>query len=234
METTFQRAWDLIVYPTYEFSTILETSLYMAGLSSLISFLIGFPIGLIISYCRFPGKKITVTLMRTLMGLPPVGVGIILYVLLSGSGPLGHLHLLYSVKAMIIAQVILITPIVIGMTHNASTNITNKIKPTLKGLKLNPFKKLLITINETKFQLLAVYLFGFARAISEVGAIQIVGGNILHKTRTMTTAIALDYNTGDFILAIALGIIIIAISLIVNMVASLFQWGLGRKTDDRD
>ena len=198
----------------------------MAFSSSIIAFLFGTLIGLLVAFNDFPGKRIVVTFMRTLMGLPPVVVGIIVYVLFSGTGPFGNLGLIYSVKLMIIAQVVLITPIVAGMTETAISPI---VKNSLKGMGANPFKRVFLIIGESKYQLIAVYLFAFARAISEVGAVQIVGGNILYKTRVMTTAIALNYNTGDFSMAIALGFILLMISLCVNCVAALLQFGLKRR-----
>ena len=132
---------------------------------------------------------------------------------------------------MIIAQVVLITPIVAGMTETSLSPLVDRMRPTLKGLNLSLPKKTALVLFEGKYQLIAVYLFAFARAISEVGAIQIVGGNILNKTRTMTTAIALNYNTGDFSLAVALGIILLAIALGVNLVAGLLQIGLKKRND---
>lgn len=208
---------------------IINTTLQMAFSSSIIAFLFGTLIGLLVAFNDFPGKRIVVMFMRTLMGLPPVVVGIIVYVLFSGTGPFGNLGLIYSVKLMIIAQVVLITPIVAGMTETAITPIVKNALPSLKGMGANPFKRVFLIIGESKYQLIAVYLFAFARAISEVGAVQIVGGNILYKTRVMTTAIALNYNTGDFSMAIALGFILLMISLCVNCVAALLQFGLKRR-----
>ncbi len=210
---------------------IVKTTLQMAFTSSIIAFLLGTLIGLVIVFNEFPGKKVVVTILRTLMGLPPVVVGIIVYILFSGTGPFGRLRLIYSVKLMIIAQVVLITPIVAGMTETAVSPVVGGLRPTLDGLQLNPFKKFRLTIAESKYQLVAVYLFAFARAISEVGAVQIVGGNILYKTRVMTTAIALNYNTGDFSMAVALGFILLLIALSVNLVAAILQFGLKKKND---
>ena len=225
MDNIFKTAFELIVHPTQFYTTIVTTTLKMAFTSSIIALLLGVLIGLLISYNNFPGKKIVVIILRTLMGLPPVAVGIIVYILFSGTGPFGKLGLIYSVKLMIIAQIILITPIAAGMTETSMTPIINNMKPTLKGLNINPIKNLGLVLYEGKYQIVAVYLFSFARAISEVGAVQIVGGNILYKTRVMTTAIALNYNTGDFSTAVALGIILLLISLGVNLVAALLQFG---------
>ena len=210
---------------------ILKTTLHMAFISSAIAFLLGAIIGLLIAYNRFPGKTAIKIIIRTLMGLPPVVVGIILYVLFSNTGPFRALKLIYSVPLMIIAQIVLITPIAAGMTESSVAHLVERCKPTLKGLHLSPIKKFSLTLYECKYPLLSVYLFSFARAISEVGAVQIVGGNILYKTRVMTTAIALNYNTGDFSYAIALGIILLIISLAVNLVAGILQFVARRGHD---
>ena len=203
---------------------ILKTTLHMAFISSAIAFFLGAIIGLLIAYNRFPGKTAIKIIIRTLMGLPPVVVGIILYVLFSNTGPFRALKLIYSVPLMIIAQIVLITPIAAGMTESSVAFVVERSKPTIKGLRLNPVKRFSLSLYECKYQLLSVYLFSFARAISEVGAVQIVGGNILYKTRVMTTAIALNYNTGDFSYAVALGIILLAIALAVNLVAGILQF----------
>ena len=209
--------------------SILGTTMYMAVLSSLISFLLGSFIGLLIANHQFPGKTVVRIVLRTLMGLPPVVVGIVIYILFSNTGPFRALGLIYSVPLMIIAQVVLITPIAAGMTESSVTSVVELCKPTLKGLGLSPIKRFFLTLYECKYQLISVYLFAFARAISEVGAVQIVGGNILYKTRVMTTAIALNYNTGDFSYAVALGIILLAIALAVNLVAGILQFVARRR-----
>ena len=137
---------------------IINTTLQMAFSSSIIAFLFGTLIGLLVAFNDFPGKRIVVTFMRTLMGLPPVVVGIIVYVLFSGTGPFGNLGLIYSVKLMIIAQVVLITPIVAGMTETAISPIVKNALPSLKGMGANPFKRVFLIIGESKYQLIAVYL----------------------------------------------------------------------------
>lgn len=229
--TAFQKAWEMVIGQDPMLQNIIKTTLEMAFTSSILALLFGVLIGLVVAYNNFPGKKVVVVILRTLMGLPPVVVGIVVFILFSGTGPFGHLKLIYSVELMIVAQVVLITPIVAGMTETSLTPIVDRMRPTVKGLGLSVPKKFFLVLNEGKYQLIAVYLFAFARAISEVGAIQIVGGNILNKTRTMTTAIALNYNTGDFALAVALGIILLAIALGVNLVAGLLQMGLKKRND---
>lgn len=224
MSSVFAKARDLIVGNDPLIGGILRTTMYMALISSAIAFVLGAIVGLLVSYNRFPGKTAVKIVLRTLMGLPPVVVGIVLYILFSNTGPFRALGLIYSVPLMIIAQIVLITPIAAGMTESSVASVVERCKPTIKGLRLNPLKRFSLTLYECKYQLLSVYLFSFARAISEVGAVQIVGGNILYKTRVMTTAIALNYNTGDFSYAVALGIVLLVIALAVNLVAGVLQF----------
>lgn len=231
MKQAWQRAVDMMAAGDPQLQNIISTTLRMSFASSIIALVFGAIIGLLVASSTFRGKNIVVTIMRTFMGLPPVVVGIVVYILFSGTGPFGSLRLIYSVKLMIIAQVIIITPIVAGMTESSLTPIIDRMKPTMKGLNLNPIKKTTLTIYEGKYQLIAVYLFAFARAISEIGAIQIVGGNILNKTRTMTTAIALNYNTGDFSIAVALGFILLLIALGVNLIAAILQFSNKRRNN---
>lgn len=214
-------AFDLIISQDKVLLETIGTTLYMALFSSVSALLIGVPIGILLSCARFPGKNVLVIILRTLMGLPPVVVGIVLFVLFSGTGPFGSLKLIYSVPLMIIAQIVLITPITAGMAEQHASGIFLKVFNTAKGLGLKSGKIYFLTMNECKYSVISIYLFAFARAISEVGAVQIVGGNILHKTRVMTTTIALNYNTGQFELAIALGIILLTIALLFNLTASL-------------
>lgn len=232
MGSVFEKAWELIQGKDPLIGGILGTTMYMAVLSSLISFLLGAFIGMLIANHNFKGKTVVKIILRTLMGLPPVVVGIVLYMLFSNTGPFRALKLIYSVPLMIIAQVVLITPIAAGMTESSVSSVVERCKPTLKGLGLSPIKRFFLTLYECKYQLVSVYLFAFARAISEVGAVQIVGGNILYKTRVMTTAIALNYNTGDFAYAVALGIILLAIALAMNLVAGILQL-VARRGHDR-
>lgn len=223
--SSFEKAFVLMGANDTMLKEIIATTMYMALNSSLLAFAIGTPIGVLISNGNFKGKKICTTVLRTLMGLPPVVVGIFVYLLFSGTGPFGNLRLIYSVTLMIIAQVVLIAPIVAGMTETALSPIASRIRETAKGLRIGYGKTMFLSMNEGKYQLIAVYLFAFSRSIAEVGAIQIVGGNILHKTRVMTTAIALNYNTGEFSMALALGIILLLIALAVNTAATLLQMG---------
>ena len=232
MGSAFEKAGQLILGKDPLIGSILGTTMYMAVLSSLISFLLGGIIGMLIASHDFKGKTVVKIILRTLMGLPPVVVGIVLYILFSNTGPFRALGLIYSVPLMIIAQVVLITPIAAGMTESSVSSVVALCKPTLKGLGLSPLKRLGLTVYECKYQLISVYLFAFARAISEVGAVQIVGGNILYITRVMTTAIALNYNTGDFSYAVALGIILLIVARAMNLTAGILQL-VARRNYDR-
>ena len=203
----------------------------MALISSAIAFVLGSVLGLLIAYNKFRGKTVVKVFVRTMMGLPPVVVGIILYILFSNTGPFRALRLIYSVPLMIIAQIVLITPIAAGMTEGSVTSVVERLKPTLKGLRIPLPIRFALTLFECKYELVSVYLFSFARAISEVGAVQIVGGNILYKTRVMTTAIALNYNTGDFSYAVALGMILFVIALAVNLIAGVLQYEAHKEHD---
>jgi len=232
MHSVFEKAGQLLLGKDELIGGILKTTMHMAFISSAVAFLLGAVIGLLIANNRFPGKTPVKIVLRTLMGLPPVVVGIVLYVLFSGTGPFRSLHLIYSVPLMILAQIVLITPIAAGMTESSVCSVVERCKPTLRGLRLSPAKRFSLLLYECKYQLLSAYLFSFARAISEVGAVQIVGGNILYKTRVMTTAIALNYNTGDFSYAVALGIILLAVALAVNLVAGILQF-VARRGHDR-
>jgi ABC-type tungstate transport system, periplasmic component len=223
MGNSFERAFKLIFSNDNLLREIVFTTLRMSLTSSLIALLVGAPIGVLVASANFPGKSVVIRIMRAFMSLPSVLAGLLVYILFSGVGPFGKLRLVYTVQAMIIAQVVLITPLAAGITESFASSIAPRIKETAKGLNLSPFKTPLLILNESKFQLVSIYLVGFSRAVSEVGAVQIVGGNILHKTRVMTTVIALNYNTGQFSHAIAFGIILLFIALTINVIAGMIQ-----------
>ena len=162
------------------------------------------------------------------MGLPPVVCGLLCYMLFSGVGPLRHLRLLFTVKAMIVAQVILITPIIAGSTETFLSGLTDPLRETAKGLGFGGFKTFWLLCNECVYPIISAYLLAFARSIAEVGAVSMVGGAISWKTNVMTTAIMQYTNRGNFSLGIALGMILLTISLVVNILISLLQRRLSR------
>ena len=228
MKTAFLKAVQLLLYGRDQLANIIEVTLRMGISSSLISLLIGIPLGVLLGSVSFPGRRALVIANRTLMGLPPVVCGLICYMLFSGVGPLRHLKLLYTVKGMIIAQVILITPLIIGNMESFVSAVAPPIRETARGMGLSAGRTVLLLMNESQYQILSTYLFGLGRAFAEVGAVSMVGGAIAYKTNVMTTAIMNYSNMGDFTLALALGIILLGISLLLNILASLIHGRLCR------
>ena len=178
--------------------------------------------------CRFPGRDVLLVTNRTLMGMPPVVCGLLFYMLFSGVGPFRHMKLLFTVDIMIMAQVVLITPIVVGNMETYVSGIAPAVRETAKGLGLSGGKTFLLLGNECLYQIFSAYLLAFARSIAEVGAVSMVGGAIAWKTNVMTTAIMQYTNRGNFSLGIALGMILLTISLLVNIVISVLQRRLSR------
>lgn len=199
--------------------SIIAVTIQMSFTSTLVSSAIGIPMGFALGSRDFRGKRLLLRIISTMMGLPPVVAGLIVYLLLSRSGPLGEFKLLYTVTAMVIAQVILITPIITGLCAEIISLRSPLIRETTVGIGLSHFKQQVYTLYECKSQLISVVLSGFGRAIAEVGAVQLVGGNIQYKTRVMTTAIMLETNMGHFEFAIALGIVLLIIAFAVNLIA---------------
>ena len=228
MSTSFQKAITLILTADRELIDILITTAKVSLTSSLIALIIGVPIGIWLGTCRFKGRGVLVIINRTLMGMPPVVCGLLFYMLFSGVGPFRHLKLLFTVPVMIIAQVVLITPIVVGNMETYVAGIHEPLKETARGLGFGPGKRFLLLINECVYPIFTVYLLSFARTIAEVGAVSMVGGGIAWKTNVMTTAIMQYTNRGSFHLGIALGMILMSLSLIVNVVMSLLQRRLSR------
>ena len=220
----FNEAINLIINHDKTLLDILVVTFKMSISSSIISLLIGVPIGIIYGYKKYTMNKFLIIINRTLMGMPPVVCGLLCYLLFSGVGPLRHLRLLYTIRGMVIAQILLITPIVIGTMEPFIKKLYPEMKDTMDGIKISEGKKLLLLINESKYEIISVYLIAFSRAIAEVGAVSMVGGAIIFKTNVMTTAIMNYTNMGDFNMAMALGIILLLISLAVNVIASIMQY----------
>ncbi|MEA4811961.1 MAG: ABC transporter permease [Anaerolineaceae bacterium] len=211
--------------PNPELREIIGLTLVMSVLSTLVSGAIGIPLGTWLGLTEFKGKRTWLKINSTLMGLPPVLVGLLVFLLLSHSGPLGKLRLLFSLPAMVIAQVILITPIITGMTANLISLNANAINETCLGLRVPPFRKLLLVLKDFRKDYLINVLAGFGRSIAEVGAVQMVGGNIQYKTRVMTTAIMMQTNMGQFEQALALGFVLLCIAFLVNFGVQSLQKG---------
>ena len=206
-----------------ELLQIIAVTLRMSFFSTLISCVVGLPLGVLIESGRFKGRGLVKKTLNTLMGLPPVVAGLIVYMLFTKYGPFGRLGLLFTVEVMVIAQCMLIIPIVASITASVvSTNLTAVLQ-TAKGLRMTRAKTLRLLLNENKYALVSVVLTAFSRSIAEVGAVSLVGGNIQWKTRVMTTAIMLETNKGNFSFALALGCVLLLISLVVNILAGVFS-----------
>ena len=215
---SFKHAFDLVLTLDKDFFEILLLSMKVSCLSLLLSCLVGLPIGTYLAIKNFWGRDSILIIFNAMMGLPPVVVGLIVYLLISRSGPFGWLGVLYTPTAMIIAQMILIIPIIVSLTAQIIEEINEEYKDLFKSLVISSHKALIACLYDARYSILTVILPGFGRAISEVGAVIIVGGNIDHLTRVMTTTIALETSKGNLSLALALGIILLLIALIINLI----------------
>jgi len=206
-----------------EIMDIASLSLQVSGTSTIIASLVGIPLGALITLNEFPLKRLLKNLIFTLMGLPPVVAGLFVFLILSRSGPLGSFGLLFTPTAMVIAQVILILPIITGLTITATKAVDPSVIDTAISLGADRMHTAVITLGEARQAIVVAVLAGFGRAIAEVGAVMIVGGDIQWSTRVLTTSIVLETRMGDFGKAIALGIILLALSFVVNLAVNLIQ-----------
>jgi tungstate transport system permease protein len=195
---------------------IVGLSLQVSIAATALATLIGLPLGALIAIASFRGRSIVILLVNALMGLPPVVVGLIVYLMLSNAGPMGGFGLLYSPMAMIIAQTVLITPIVAALGRQTIEDLKQEYEEQLRALGVGPLRAVPTLLWDGRFSLLTACLAGFGRATAEVGAVIIVGGNINHVTRVMTTAIALETSKGDLALALGLGLILLTIAIAIN------------------
>jgi tungstate transport system permease protein len=216
----FTSALALILNGDAELWAIVLLSLKVSIFAVLIAALIGMPVGAALAVARFPGRRVMIVLMNALMGFPPVVVGLLVYLMLSRSGPLGVLELLYTPTAMIIAQVVLVTPIVAALTRQVIEMLAEEYSEQLRSLGVSRLASVPVLLWDARLALITALLAGFGRAIAEVGAVIIVGGNINHVTRVMTTTIALETSKGNLALALALGAILIGIAIAVNAMVS--------------
>jgi len=223
-------AVNMLLAMDKELIHIIGVTLRMSFFSTLISCIIGMPMGVILEKGRFRGRQLLKKISSTLMGLPPVAAGLIVYMLFTKYGIFGSLGLLFTVEIMVVAQVILITPVVTCLTSSVVSVSGKNLRETARGLSLSRKKTMGLFLYHNRKALLSVLLTAFGRSIAEVGAVSLVGGNIQWKTRVMTTAILLETNKGKFTFALALGIVLLLISLTVNVLASLLT--KGDKTDD--
>jgi tungstate transport system permease protein len=212
----FGLALQLIVSADPDFLEIVGLSLRVSISAVVIACLIGLPLGAGLAVLRSPGRQVALVLLNALMGLPPVVVGLLLYLMLSRAGPLGVLDLLYSPGAMIIAQTVLVTPIVAALSRQVIEDLHAEYHEQLRSLGLGTGATMATLLWDARYSLLTAALAGFGRAIAEVGAVIIVGGNINHLTRVMTTAIALETAKGNLALALALGMVLIGLAVAVT------------------
>ncbi len=220
---SFSRALFLILHLDRELLGIILLSIKVSGTALVLSTIIGLPLSAFLAFKKFPMKGLVVNVLNTFMGLPPVVVGLFAYLLLSRSGPLGFMSLLYTPSAMIIAQTILAFPIVSSISHSAIVSVDPVVKQAATTLGATPFQVSWTVIKEARYGIMSGVIAGFGRVMAEVGAILIVGGNIAGFTRVMTTTIALETDKGNFELALALGLILLAISLLINSALHVIQ-----------
>jgi tungstate transport system permease protein len=200
---------------------IIGLSLIVSLSATLLAALAGLPLGALLALVRFPGRAAIVVVLNAFMGLPPVVVGLAMYLMLSRSGPLGFLGLLFTPQAMIMAQAVLVTPIIAALTRQTVEDLWVEYRDELTAMRVGPVGRVATLLWDARFSLVTTLLAGFGRAAAEVGTVMIVGGNIDGFTRTMTTAIALETSKGDLALAIGLGIVLIALIIAVNAVAAM-------------
>ena len=219
----FISAVEMIASFDKDLAEIIGLSLRVSLSAVFIAAIVGLPIGASMALFRFPGRTLAVVILNAFMGLPPVVVGLIVYMLLSRAGPLGVLGLLFTPTAMIIAQFILVTPIIASLTRQVMEDLWQEYEEQMRSLGAGPMRSLTALLWDGRFSLLTAVLAGFGRASAEVGAVMIVGGNIDHATRVMTTAIALEVSKGDLTLALGLGLILLLLSSCINGAAFVIK-----------
>ena len=220
------QAVDLIVTLNPDVMEIAALSLYISLSATVIAALISIPVGGLIHFHDFYGKRALIVIIQTLYSVPTVVVGLLLYLMISRSGPLGFFGLLFTPEGMILGQTVLIIPIIMGLVISALSGIDRSISDTLVALGATGFQKIFEIVKEARFAILSAVVLGFGRAIAEVGVAMMIGGNIRGFTRVLTTAITLETGMGEFGLSIALGIILLALALIVVVTLNLITSGL--------
>jgi tungstate transport system permease protein len=216
ISAAFGLALGLIVSGDPELTQIVLLSLEISLSAVMLAAVLGMPLGAAIALFRFPGRGALVVLLNACMGLPPVVVGLFVYLMLSRAGPLGELGLLFTPTAMVIAQAILVTPIIAALTRQTIADLYDEYREQLRSLGVGPLRAIPTLLWDGRFSLLTAVLAGFGRAAAEVGAVIIVGGNINHVTRVMTTAIALETAKGNLALALALGLVLIMLAMAIT------------------
>lgn len=225
------QAFQLIVSLDPELLQVTELSLFISLSATIISTLIAIPFGGLIHFRQFRGKRVLITIIQTLYSVPTVIIGLVVYLLISRSGPFGVFGLLFSPLGMIIGQTVLILPIMTGLTISALSGVDRNIRETLVSLGATEFQNITQIILEARFAILGGIILGFGRAISEIGVAMMIGGNIRGETRVLTTSIALETGMGDFGLSIALGIILLLIALVVVLGMNFITSGALTESD---
>lgn len=223
------KAIDLLLHLDPEVVEITWLSLRLSGIATLISLAVGLPLGSVLAFYRFPGRSFLLSLVNTGMGLPPVVVGLVVSIFLWRSGLLGDFQWIYTPTAIIIAQVILAMPVVSGLTAAALQQLDPRLRLQLRGLGASQLQILWTLWLEARLPLLAALMAGFGSVISEVGASMMVGGNLRHSTRVLTTAIVYETGRGNFALALALGVILLSMAFLINLT---FTWIQQRSAQD--
>lgn len=210
------QAFGLVVSGDRDLLEIISLSLRVTLSAVGLALVIGLPIGAVLGAFRVPGRPLLIVLLNSLMGLPPVVVGLVVYLWLSASGPLGGWQLLYTPSAMVIAQTLLVTPIVAALTRQVIEDLACEYAEQFSSLDIGPWDRVAALLWDARYSLMTVALAGFGRAVAEVGAVIIVGGNINHATRVMTTTIALETSRGNLELALALGMVLLTLAVLIN------------------
>ena len=221
-------ALELVLTADPALIAIVRLSLIVSLSAVFFAALVGVPFGALIALTRFPGREGVIVVLNALMGLPPVVVGLVIYLMLSRSGPLGEFGLLFTPQAMVIAQTVLIAPIIAALTRQTIEDLWIEYRDELAAMNVGPAGRVATLVWDARFSLVTALLAGFGRAAAEVGAVIIVGGNIEGFTRTMTTAIALETSKGDLPLAIGLGFVLMTIVVVINALAWVARRGAER------
>jgi len=217
------QAWGLLTSGQGYVTDVLLLSIRVSGVAVLIGVVIGMPVGIAVGMFRFPARKLLIAVIHTGFALPPVVVGLFVYLLLSRSGPLGRLDMLFTPPAMIFAQTVLAAPYVAGITLSAVQAVPREVRLQARALGATRLRAMYMHVREARVGLLAAVIAGFGAALSEVGAVMMVGGNILGETRVMTTAIVLETRRGNFGMAMAFGIVLLSLAFIVNLLLTRAQ-----------
>jgi len=220
---SFRSALLLVLSFDHELLVIVGCSLKVSGIATLLAAIVGLPLGFVIAFTSFPGKRLIITCLNTLLALPTVVIGLVVYSFISRRGILGSLDLLYTQTAMIIGQIILIVPVITTLTIAAINRIDKRYRITALTLGANHYQMAWVIFKEARYGVIAAVIAAFGRVIAEIGISMMLGGNAKGFTRTMTTAMALEYDKGEFVLAVALGLILMGFAFGINLMFHLFQ-----------